>query len=478
MSTIDEIFATISEEDLATSVDELLVIDPTTRQISLPSSELIFGVESDAHSERKYFHCSRYVGDNVDLASCFIRVNYRNANGEIDSHLVEDVTIKGDSVVFSWELHEKVTLYRGQVQFLVCAYRADKVEWNTTVSSGVVLEGIEPDVDGAVAETGDLVAQLLTMVAAQTEAVKAEGATQIAEVKASAKATETEILNEIQAKGTNTLASIPNNYTALGEAVGALERMAAPGIVCEAEGTSIVVDDASNRPVQNLRIFGRSTQDGTPTPDNPVEIQSVENPTISVNEQTLQTTHTLHGIPVASGGNYTDSNGQQWICDEVDFERGVYVQRVGRLQIDGEAKWSTYTYQTQHYGFILWNTLDESHTRSRGLCNQFANVGSGSDECFWVGVANKNIYAITKEWYDRGIDAWKEHLSENPLEIVYIRNTPIETPLTEAEIASFKTLHTNKPHTTVLNDQSAHTEISYVADTKLYIDRKIEAILG
>jgi hypothetical protein len=194
--------------------------------------------------------------------------------------------------------------------------------------------------------------------------------------------------------------------------------------------------------------------------------------------QTIELTPTLHGIPVASGGNYTDGNGQQWICDEVDFERGVYVQRVGRLQIDGEAKWSTYTYQTQHYGFILWNTLDESHTRSRGLCNQFANVGSGSDECFWVGVANKNIYAITKEWYDRGIDAWKEHLSENPLEIVYIRNTPIETPLTEAELASFKALHTNKPITTVLNDQSAHTELSYVADTKLYIDRKIEAILG
>ena len=36
----------------------------------------------------------------------------------------------------------------------------------------------------------------------------------------------------------------------------------------------------------------------------------------------------LPGIPVESGGNYTDAEGQQWICDEVDFGRGKYVQRV------------------------------------------------------------------------------------------------------------------------------------------------------
>lgn len=37
---------------------------------------------------------------------------------------------------------------------------------------------------------------------------------------------------------------------------------------------------------------------------------------------TLQTPNALPGIPVSSGGNYTDENGQQWICDEVDLARG------------------------------------------------------------------------------------------------------------------------------------------------------------
>ena len=40
------------------------------------------------------------------------------------------------------------------------------------------------------------------------------------------------------------------------------------------------------------------------------------------------------GIPVTSGGNYTDPGGQRWVCDEVDLERGVKVQRVDKTCFD------------------------------------------------------------------------------------------------------------------------------------------------
>lgn len=49
---------------------------------------------------------------------------------------------------------------------------------------------------------------------------------------------------------------------------------------------------------------------------------------------TLPTPTGLPGIPVTSGGNYTDSTGQQWVCDEVDLERGVRVQRVDKAAFD------------------------------------------------------------------------------------------------------------------------------------------------
>ena len=48
----------------------------------------------------------------------------------------------------------------------------------------------------------------------------------------------------------------------------------------------------------------------------------------------VTTPNGLPGIPVSSGGNYTDENGQQWVCDEVDLGRGVYVQRVDKGAFD------------------------------------------------------------------------------------------------------------------------------------------------
>lgn len=56
---------------------------------------------------------------------------------------------------------------------------------------------------------------------------------------------------------------------------------------------------------------------------------------------TLPTPNGLPGIPVTSGGNYTDSTGQQWVCDEVDLERGVKVQRIKTGVIGSITKSST-----------------------------------------------------------------------------------------------------------------------------------------
>lgn len=49
---------------------------------------------------------------------------------------------------------------------------------------------------------------------------------------------------------------------------------------------------------------------------------------------TLPTPNGLAGIPVTSDGTYTDSTGQQWVCDEVDLESGMRVQRVWKAQVN------------------------------------------------------------------------------------------------------------------------------------------------
>lgn len=109
-------------------------------------------------------------------------------------------------------------------------------------------------------------------------------------------------------------------------------------------GNPVSVSDAFSAPLCGLTVYGKSTQDGTPSPDNPVPIVSAgDGGTITVtigdgaDERqtiTLQTPNGLPGIPVTSGGNYTDPSGQQWVCDEVDLERGVRVQRVDKGAFD------------------------------------------------------------------------------------------------------------------------------------------------
>ena len=48
--------------------------------------------------------------------------------------------------------------------------------------------------------------------------------------------------------------------------------------------------------------------------------------------------------------------------------------------------------------------------------------------------------------------------------------TPVETPLSEEDLAAYADLHTHRDNTTVSNDAGAYMELEYVMDAKKYID--------
>lgn len=220
----------------------MIVVNPATRQFNIPGADLVFGVTADANSAIKHFQCPRYVGNNVDIASSFVRINYQNAHGDIDFYLVNDVTVDGDNVTFSWELHPKVTMYRGNVSFVMCVTGPDaKVKWHTTLGRGQVLEGLEPDSTLVETDTKDGIAALISMVEAQTVAVEKTGADQVAVVKAAAKTAQDGAVAHIEAKGASTLATIPGEYTATVNAV----QSAANAIRGKVSGEVIRVDDVS-----------------------------------------------------------------------------------------------------------------------------------------------------------------------------------------------------------------------------------------
>lgn len=116
---------------------------------------------------------------------------------------------------------------------------------------------------------------------------------------------------------------------------------------------------------------------------------------------TLPTPNGLPGIPVTSGGNYTDPQGQQWVCDEVDLERGVKVQKVDKAAFDST------------------KTLAEQNA---------------------------------------------------------ILATPIETPLTPDEIAAYKALTAYGPDTVVQASDGAGVKLEYQRDVNLVIKNLEDAI--
>lgn len=198
--------------------------------------------------------------------------------------------------------------------------------------------------------------------------------------------------------------------------------------------------------------------------------------------QTLSFNHTLPGIPVTSGGNYTDSDGQQWICDDIDFERGVYVQRIKTVILDGSDNegWMLYNNNVDQGMSFVYYPYDGVKYFQSSICDKYRNVIGCWGEPYkgQMGVYSDHnsvsgrYFRPPNESVD-SLEAWLSWLADNPLSLMYILATPIETPLTAEEITAFKALRTNYPNTTILNDADAHMSVKYNADTKLYVDNKI-----
>lgn len=160
-------------------------INPETREISVPETYKIIGVESDEDVERVWFKCPKVVGDNIDLSKYQLRVNYQNANSDKGQYIITDVKIDGDNIIFSWLLGRLVTAYVGKISFIICAVNVSssdiKNEWNTTLVQAQVLTGLEVEPQDLPTTGDDLINQLKSLTAqTQTFARTAQAASKSA----------------------------------------------------------------------------------------------------------------------------------------------------------------------------------------------------------------------------------------------------------------------------------------------------------
>ena len=242
-------------------------------------------------------------------------------------------------------------------------------------------------------------------------------------------------------------------------------------------GNPLSVDDAFAAPLCGLTVYGKSTQDGTPTPDAPVPIVSAgDSGSVAVTLSdgngktqtlTLPTPNGLPGIPVTSGGNYTDKSGQQWVCDEVDLERGVKVQKIGKGRVstsDGDVN--------EQYRLALDVPGNEGKEGSSPCfisitpCTSWTSCVAGSKLYLKNIAKSEGSFYTAEELKALAID----------VDFVYQLATPIETPLTPDEIAAYKALTAYGPDTVVQAGDGAGIRLEYQRDVNIAIKRIEDAI--
>lgn len=198
----------------------------------------------------------------------------------------------------------------------------------------------------------------------------------------------------------------------------------------------------------------------TPLPYEPYAEQSLA----------IQTPDGLPGIPVTSGGNYTDSTGRQWVCDEICEQNGVI--GVKRNVINYKITGNEYA-QLDNPTIIGMRVEKIAKYPYAGFCN-YAKM-EGATTTVSVGISGN--WVQIKNFGFNTVAGFKEWVKNNDVYLMYTLKEPTFEPLPEEIQQKFKSLHTYYPTTVVTNNANADMQLDYVADTKLYIDKKIKELV-
>lgn len=190
----------------------------------------------------------------------------------------------------------------------------------------------------------------------------------------------------------------------------------------------------------------------SPNPSYPQEIKSVVNPIVKLSNEdgtqfeTVTLPYTLNAIPVSSGGNVT-INGQQYIADYVDVERGKLVRMCKYKKLlsadieDITSKKVMYINTDE-----IWDA--EGNYTSRRidmLCSAAIAVFVTVPDSGWGG---KGKIIIENVQFTH-IDEAKNYFNNNDVYACYPIPMPEEIPITLEEASAFKQLMTYYPVTNI-----------------------------
>lgn len=214
----------------------------------------------------------------------------------------------------------------------------------------------------------------------------------------------------------------------------------------------------------------------SPSPEYPQEINSVGDRgeikatvTDGANKSqsvTIPTPTGLLGIPVDSGGNYTDENGQQWVCDTIECVDGrwQYMKRIG-VETLNSLKMSTETTDVPGR-FAAWSIFSAIFGlgKQESISNMFQwkSYGTALESRWSFATSHRNLYISPPKGSGYTPDTFNAYLAEHitadtPLIIYGQLDTPVITPLTAAQLSTYK------PTTVISNDAGAEMTMTYKA---------------
>ena len=190
---------------------------------------------------------------------------------------------------------------------------------------------------------------------------------------------------------------------------------------------------------------------------------------------TISTPNGLPGIPVESGGNFTDVSGQRWIANVVDLEKKQRIQRAYSLKPEDM---KAMDFQNgKAFAVIAKDVPVPDISYKKAICNITNTwlVGWNNNLThYFMQTGNQKVVICGAGWSSvedaqAAIDAG--------IEFIYPMAEPITTPLNEEELAAYRALHTYDGTTVVTPDDAlAEVEVGYIVKPKAYIEKKLTAI--
>lgn len=170
-------------------------------------------------------------------------------------------------------------------------------------------------------------------------------------------------------------------------------------------------------------------------------------------EQTVTLPYTLNAIPVSSGGNVT-IDGQQYIADYVDVERGKLVRMVGECIISDMNQITRITTNTFFvYGidnpFVINDGNDDIARLQTNKYQGVATMNRANNKYFyrcWMSTHDNNKPIAFHSNTD-DLSTFKNEVYGT--KILYQLATPVEIDLAPEEIKAFKVLATYYPTTNI-----------------------------